>query len=103
MSFEVEYRAAAAPPDARALRRQMGREGYSVFEWNDAPRTVYGPHSHAEDQSHWIISGELELTVGDKTYTLRAGDRDFISANTMHSAFVRDRQPVHYLIGAKHG
>ena len=90
------------PPDPRSLRRQLELEGYSVFEWSDAPGTVYGPHSHAEAQSHWIVSGELELTVGDETYALRAGDRDFLPANTTHSAFVPGHQPVRYLIGAKY-
>ncbi|MGQ0763577.1 MAG: cupin domain-containing protein [Acidobacteriota bacterium] len=72
------------------------------FEWTDAPGTKYGPHSHLEDQSHWILSGELELRVGHETYTLRAGDRDYLPANTMHSAFVPGDEPVTYLIGAKH-
>lgn len=102
MSFEVEYWDGTAPRNASALRRRLESQGYSVFEWSDAPGTVYGPHSHAEDQSHWIISGELELTVGDKSYTLRAGDRDFLPANTTHSAFVPGNEPVRYLIGAKY-
>jgi len=52
-------------------------------------------------QSHWIISGELELQVGQETYRLRAGDRDFLPANTIHSAFVPGDEAVVYLIGAK--
>jgi quercetin dioxygenase-like cupin family protein len=47
------------------------------------------------------LNGELELTVGGESYTLRSGDRDFLSANTTHSAFVPGDQPVTYLIGAK--
>ena len=90
------------PPNASALRRRLESEGYSVFEWSDAPGTVYGPHSHVEDQSHWIISGALQLTVNEETYTLRAGDRDFLPANTKHSAFVPGDEPVRYLIGAKY-
>jgi len=102
MSIEVEYWDKTDKPDASALRRRLESEGYSVFEWSDAPGTVYGPHSHPEDQSHWIISGEMELTVDEETYTLRAGDRDFLPANTTHSAFVPGDEPVHYLIGAKY-
>lgn len=88
--------------NAATLRQRLQSEGYSVFEWTDAPGTSYGPHSHAEDQSHCIISGELELTVGEETYVLRAGDRDFLPANTLHSAFVPGDEPVRYLIGAKY-
>ncbi len=102
MSFRVERWSGTDTPDARTLRQRLEGEGYSVFEWSDAPGTVYGEHSHSEDQSHWIISGELELTVGNKQYTLSAGDRDFLPANTNHAAFVPGNRPVRYLIGAKY-
>ena len=86
---------------AKTLRQRLEHEGYNVFEWTDAAGTVYGPHSHAEDQSHWIISGALELTAHNETYILGAGDRDYLPANTTHSAFVPGNEPVRYLIGAK--
>ena len=101
MSIQIEKWTATSEPDAGELRQHLQSEGYSVFQWTDAPGTKYGPHAHAEDQSHWIISGALELRVGYETYTLRAGDRDFLSANTIHSAFVPGDEPVVYLIGAK--
>ena len=101
MSLQVERWSEPDPPDARALRDRLRREGYTVLEWSVAPGTAYEPHSHTEDQSHWIISGELELTVAGGKYTLRAGDRDFLPANTTHSAFVPGNVPVRYLIGAR--
>ena len=101
MSLQVERWNKPETPDAQTLRKRLQREGYSVFEWSDAPGTLYGPHSHTEDQSHWIVSGELELTVGGESYTLRAGDRDFLPAKTTHSAFVPGNEPVRYLIGAR--
>lgn len=88
-------------PDASELRAILEAEGYSVFEWSDAPGTHYGAHRHAEDQSHWIVSGALELRVAGEAYTLRAGDRDFLPANTVHAAFVPGTEPVRYLIGAR--
>jgi len=102
MNIEVEHWGKDSPPNSAELRQLLQDEGYSVFEWTDAPGTKYGPHAHAEDQSHWILSGELELRVGHETYRLRAGDRDYLPANTMHSAFVPGDEPVTYLIGAKH-
>ena len=101
MSLKVKRWREPQTPDATTLRARLQHEGYSVFEWSDAPGTVYGQHSHAEDQSHWIISGALELTVTGESYTLRAGDRDFLPANTTHSAFVPGHEPVRYLIGAR--
>lgn len=102
MNIQIEKWSEHSVPDAGELKRRLQGEGYSVFQWSDAPGTKYGPHAHAEDQSHWIVSGELELRVGHETYTLRAGDRDFLPANTIHSAFVPGGEPVVYLIGAKH-
>ena len=103
MKLQIERWAQSEQPDAATLSELLQDEGYSVFEWSDSPGTVYGPHSHAEDQSHWIISGALELTVDGVSYTLRAGDRDFLPANTTHSAFVPGYEPVRYLIGTRYG
>jgi quercetin dioxygenase-like cupin family protein len=102
MSIQVERWSETTAPNAAELMAQLQSEGYSVFKWSDEPGTRYGPHSHPEDQSHWILSGELELRVGHETYKLRAGDRDFLPANTVHSASVRGSGAVTYLIGAKH-
>jgi mannose-6-phosphate isomerase-like protein (cupin superfamily) len=102
MSIEVERWAGETSPDPQELKTKLTDDGYSAFLWTDAPGTKYGPHAHAEDQSHWILSGELELRVGYEIYTLGPGDRDFLPANTMHSAFVPGDEPVTYLIGAKH-
>lgn len=89
-------------PDAESLRAEMEREGYSVFGWSDRPGSVYGKHEHGEDQSHWIISGRLELEVkGYGKVLLEAGDRDFMPAGTVHAARVIGDEAVVYLIGAK--
>jgi quercetin dioxygenase-like cupin family protein len=100
-AFKVERWARASLPNARQLKEILETEGYSVFEWSDSPGTTYEPHAHEEDQSHWIISGALQLTVEGQTYTLEAGDRDFLPARTTHAAFVPGDTPVRYLIGAK--
>ena len=101
MSFSVQRWAGNQAPGSKALRQILADEGYSVFEWTDAPGTIYEPHAHDDDQSHWIISGALQLTVEGETYTLQAGDRDFLSAQTTHAAFVPGDKPVRYLIGSK--
>ena len=104
---EVEYRveifSGDTPPDGEALNRQMRAEGYDVFEWTDRPGAIYEPHAHSEDQSHCVVSGELELTVdGFGTVVLSAGDRDFMPAGTRHSARVLGDQAVRYLIGVRY-
>jgi mannose-6-phosphate isomerase-like protein (cupin superfamily) len=101
MSMEIHRWNKPQKPDAGTLRSQLENDGFSVFEWSDAPGTVYETHVHDTDQSHWVISGELELKVKSDTYKLRAGDRDFLPAHTAHSAFVPGNEPVRYLIGVK--
>lgn len=101
MTLRIERWSGDEAPSPVELRRRLEEEGYSVFDWSDAPGTHYAAHRHAEDQSHWIVSGALELRIAGQTYTLRAGDRDFLPANTVHAAFVPGTEPVRYLIGAK--
>lgn len=89
-------------PDENNFRRQMAGEGYSVYLWTDGPGAVYGRHDHSGDQSHWVVSGAIELNVeGFGTVVLAPGDRDFLPAGTHHSARVVGDVPVAYLIGEK--
>src|SRR5687767_13786425 len=90
------------PPSANSLRKTMINDGYTVFSWSDPPETKYGRHAHDTEQSHWIVSVVLELEVqGIGRVTLYPGDRDFMPANTYHSAKVIGDEPVVYLIGEK--
>ena len=89
-------------PNAAMLRYILVAEGCRVFQWSDLPEAIYVNHKHAEDQSHWIISGALELTIERVgTVVLEAGDRDFMPANTYHSVRVVSEVPVVYLVGEK--
>ena len=92
----------AFSPNPAMLRHTLIVEGYDVFQWADQPGIEYGSHKHHEEQSHWILSGSLELTVqGVGVFVLETGDRDFMPAGTYHTARVLGEEPVHYLIGAK--
>ncbi len=100
--YRVERWKEADKPDAARLRQIMTSEGYRVYQWSDSPSTVYPMHKHDNEQSHWIISGMLELTIKDVgTFILGPGDRDFMPAGTYHSARVVSSEPVVYLIGEK--
>ena len=91
----------ADSPVASNLRKRLEDEGYVVTENSDAPGTVYEAHMHDQDQTHWILSGEVEFNTAGETYRLRAGDRDFLPANTEHAAFVCGTETVRYLTGVK--
>lgn len=99
--FRIERWREVYQPNAAMLRLKMTQEGYRVFQWGDAPHAFYGQHKHPEPQSHWIISGALEITIGAQSYVLKAGDRDFMEAETWHTVRVVSDTPVIYLIGEK--
>lgn len=100
--YRVEKWTGDTDPAASELTRVMESEGFSVFQWSDPPGAYYSPHVHADEQSHWIVSGTLELSVtGIGTFRLSAGDRDFMAPDTEHSAAVIGDEPVVYLIGSK--
>lgn len=89
-------------PKAEELRKILNQDGYSVYQWSDSAGASYSEHFHSNHQTHWIISGSLELTVKDYgTFVLNAGDRDIMPANTYHSARIIGDEPVVYLIGEK--
>jgi quercetin dioxygenase-like cupin family protein len=99
--YRVERWKEVYAPNAAMLRFLMEREGYRVYQWGDTPGAIFVLHKHSEAQSHWIVSGSLELTVNGVSYTLEAGDRDFLPAETWHSARVVSEETVVYMVGEK--
>ena len=99
--MEIQRWHESQEPDAVDLRKRLESEGYIVTENSDPPGAVYEPHTHDQDQTHWLLSGEAEFTVEGETYRLRAGDRDFLPANTEHAAVVCGNETVRYLTGVK--
>jgi quercetin dioxygenase-like cupin family protein len=90
------------PPNIAMLRNILVSEGYLVYQWSDTPKAYYGPHKHPEEQTHWVVSGILELNIaGFGSVVLEAGDRDFMPADTYHTAEVLGDQEVLYLVGEK--
>jgi quercetin dioxygenase-like cupin family protein len=102
MTYRVEKWREVYAPNAAMLRYILVTEGYRVHQWSDLPEAIYVNHKHTEDQSYWIVSGALELTIERiGTIVLEAGDRDFMPANTYHSVRVISEVPVVYLVGEK--
>ena len=100
--YRIEKWSGLQPPNPAMLRHILVTEGYNVFQWQDQPEAAYGSHKHDTDQSHWVLSGSLELSIERVgTYVLEAGDRDFMPAGTYHSARVVGEGPVMYLVGEK--
>jgi quercetin dioxygenase-like cupin family protein len=100
--YRIEQWKQVYAPNPAMLRRVLELEGYRVFQWSDQPEHFHGLHKHGEDQTHWIVSGRLEIMAeGFGTFVLEAGDRDFLPAHTYHTARVVSEEAVIYLIGEK--
>ena len=100
--YRVEKWTGDGDPSASELKRVMESEGFSLFQWSDPPGAYYSPHVHPDEQSHWIVSGKLELRVTSVgSFRLGPGDRDFMPPKTEHAAAVIGDEPVVYLIGSK--
>jgi len=97
--YKVEKWPHPYAPNAAMLRLVLNNEGYIVYQWMDQPGAFYGSHKHETDQSHWVVSGCIEITVNGITSQLTAGDRDLMPAETIHTARVIGNEPVLYLIG----
>ena len=98
-AYRVERWAERMPPNGAMLRMRLEADGYRVLQWSDSPGAFYGVHKHTEAQSHWVVSGTLEIVVKSRNYVLGAGDRDFMPAETYHTARVIGEEPVVYLVG----
>lgn len=102
MTYRVEKWSAPHAPNPAMLRHILTLEGYLAYEWGDRAGMVYPTHKHETDQSHWVVSGCLEIIVERfGTFVLEAGDRDFMPAGTYHSARVIGDDNVLYLIGER--
>jgi quercetin dioxygenase-like cupin family protein len=47
----------------------------------DLPR-----HSHSHEQTGYLVSGEIELTIGDETHQVKPGDSWCIAGGVEHKA-----------------
>ncbi|MEN6621026.1 MAG: cupin domain-containing protein [Smithella sp.] len=43
-------------------------------------------HAHEQEQTGYLVSGEIRLSIGDKTFDVRPGDSWCIPANVEHGA-----------------
>ena len=55
-----------------------------IAEGSDLPL-----HHHVHEQITFILEGELEMTIGEQTMTLKQGDYYVIGSNVPHSAVAR--------------
>jgi quercetin dioxygenase-like cupin family protein len=72
---------------------------YCLLDLRVAPGKGVPRHTHTrEDEALFVISGELEATVGDEIFTLRAGETLIAPRNIPHQLRNSGSVANHYLI-----
>ena len=51
--------------------------------------SILPAHDHIHEQITFVVEGELEMTIGDETFTLTKGTAHVISSRTRHSAIAK--------------
>ncbi len=63
----------------------LRNEGFGeVYVCDDPPGKIYPPHQHDYRSVHWIVAGQMDITVDNKTDTLQVGQRSEVGANIIH-------------------
>ncbi|HEY3041295.1 MAG TPA: cupin domain-containing protein [Pyrinomonadaceae bacterium] len=72
---------------------------YCLLDLRVAPGKGVPRHTHTrEDEAYFVLSGELEATVGDEVFTLRAGETLMAPRNIPHQLRNSGSVANHYLI-----
>lgn len=90
---------AGAPTEA-ALHARLAADGFGVHRWTDAPGAHYEPHAHDEDETLWVLAGEITFEIAGRAYRLVSGDRLQLPAGTVHAA-TAGAAGATYLIGER--
>jgi mannose-6-phosphate isomerase-like protein (cupin superfamily) len=54
-------------------------------------------HSHINEQMGYIISGKVELRIGDEIRVLKKGDGYYVPSNTIHGFKVLGKESLEYI------
>jgi mannose-6-phosphate isomerase-like protein (cupin superfamily) len=75
-------------PTLSSITRQMQKEGYLPYFWENGPNYRYPPRTHGYHKVMYVVEGTLELSFPDSNekIRLRAGDRVELPAGIRHAA-----------------
>jgi quercetin dioxygenase-like cupin family protein len=72
--------------DKERIAEEVEREGFDPVCITDPPGRDYPSHHHAETKLLVFLEGTMEVTVGDRSYDCKPGDKLIIPGNAEHSA-----------------
>ncbi len=71
--------------DLTQVSSQWRSRGFGCDIWSDPPGQEWLDYVHAEDELLMLTEGEIEVTVGPRTWRPKLGEEVFIPARTRHS------------------
>lgn len=72
----------------KQMKEKIREEGFDPIKLSNAPGFVYLEHKHPETKLLAFLSGSIKVTVQNKTFICKSGDKIIVPGNTIHSAIV---------------
>ena len=72
----------------RWIKKFEGEEFASVYEWQDAPGTMYEEHSHKGKVSMFVTDGSITFDFEGEKQEVKANERLDVPSGKLHSAIV---------------
>ena len=72
----------------RWLQKFEEEDFASIYEWEDAPGTVYEKHAHKGKVSLFVTDGSVTFDISGEIKEVKAGERFDVPVGIMHSAIV---------------
>lgn len=85
MKFELQRKAILATATPAAVAANWQSRGFSCQRFSDPPGREWSDFVHEANELVTVLEGRLELTVGDATLVVEAGDEVFIPRGAYHS------------------
>ena len=98
MSYLVRH-AFSIPLDQDQIARDWEKRGYSCDLFTDPPGREWNDFVHTTNELVTVVTGKLQLTIGDEEIIAEPGDEVFIPRGTVHSVKNIASFTTHWLYG----
>jgi mannose-6-phosphate isomerase-like protein (cupin superfamily) len=85
--------------DKEGVRVEWARRGFSCEIWIDPPDQVWHDFQHDVDEIVFLLEGDCQIEMADRTLRLHTGDELLIPAGTRHTVRNCGEGPARWLHG----
>ncbi len=98
-SSDVEAKNVAAGKETTIQVLISSEEGpnFALRKFSMKPGGGMPRHTNTVEHEQYVLRGEADITIGDETYHVRAGDVVFIPAGAVHSYENTGEEPFEFL------